>query len=159
MRQEVRIDLDELNPWSTGLEVFASHRAYVRVVIDGVPDPVEGEVAAVTEDFVVLERRADDADTDTGDATWIRRDRIVTVTSRYHYFDRYLEAKKRVAQDPTILDRVRDALEAFRRQGHPPPTGPKGIGGYPTYSDVAATLDGISSLQVEAAIELLDEAT
>jgi hypothetical protein len=159
MRHEVRIDAEDLRPWDSGLEVFESHGAYVRVAIVGVPDPIEGEVAAVTEDFVVLERRDDDSDTDKGDATWIRRDRIVTVTSRYHYFDRYLEAKKRVAQDPTILDRVRDAVEAVRRPGHPPPTGPRGVGGYPTYSDVAATLDGISSLEVEAAIELLDEAT
>jgi hypothetical protein len=61
MRHEVRIDVDELTPWETGLEVFEGHGAYVRVVIDGIPDPVEGVVAAVAEDFVVLEHRDEEA--------------------------------------------------------------------------------------------------
>jgi hypothetical protein len=159
MRHEIRIDLDELTPWETGLKVFESHGAYVRVVFDGIPNPAEGVVAAVTEDFVVLERREEHSDTDSGDATWIRRDRIVTVTARYHYFDRYLEAKKRIDEDPTIIEQVSNALNALRRQGHPQPAGRRGRDGYPTYADVAATLEGISALQVEAAIELLNETT
>jgi hypothetical protein len=153
VQDRIRIELnEEPQPWREGLTAFASRGVLAHITVEGVPETLEGHLVELGDDFVVIETGPSET---SGEATWIRRDRILTVTASYEYFDRYLIVKEGVEQDPTIIERVREALDEFRRQGHHP--APTRDGRYPTFVDIAATIDDISALQVEAALDLLGD--
>jgi hypothetical protein len=149
----LEIDVNDEVPWKYGLRWVALNNAMIVVRVEGLDAaPVAGELVHATDDDLVITTPAD-GEPERGDAIWIPRARVITVTVPYRYADLQAERRQRLEADADLLERVRLAalghLDQIRHIGSLTVRGP--IPG-----TLARELGGeVSDTDVELALEIL----
>jgi hypothetical protein len=103
----LELDFDEELPWLHGLKGLAWRGATVLVHVDGLDVPVGGELSHADDEAIVIVT-PDHDDPERGLATWVPRDRVISVAARFRQADLQAERQRRVAGDTDLLDQVRE---------------------------------------------------
>jgi hypothetical protein len=103
----LEVDHDEDPPWKYGLLTLAVRGATVLVHVEGLEVPIGGELSHVSDEAVVIVT-TDRDDPSRGQATWVPRERVISVSARFRQADLQAERRQRVANDTELLARVRE---------------------------------------------------
>lgn len=147
----IKVDVNEPEPWRGGLLSMVARTASAEVIVEGLADPVSGELVQLTNDELMI-TAPDGDDTNGGSITVVSMTRVIAVKALWEFVDRAAEDRHRVEADHALLDRVREIARAHATRVRQ--VGPTRIRG-PLAHEVSAELRDVPTRDVQIALDLL----
>jgi hypothetical protein len=148
----LRIASGEPSPWDAGLRRLVLQGVLAEIYVDGLSDPVEGTLVAVTDEHLVVVAPAPSGAAGDGRAMYLRLDRVIAAVVDFETIGHSPEEQARASVDAELVERVREAhswlAASVKRRGHR-------ISCEPTPAQLADVLGDVTLTEVELALSLL----